>query len=63
MPLSQGGPAVGGAGGPLIEALTVLRAMGLPPAAAEQALRRASTEDPTLVDDLERWVRFALRYI
>ncbi len=50
-------------GGPLGDALAVLGAMGLPAAAAETALRRARTDDPGLVDNLEEWVRTALRHI
>ncbi len=63
MPVASGAVASSTAGNPLAEALAVLRAMGLPPSAAEQALRRASNEEPALVDDLERWVRSALRFI
>ncbi len=59
----EGGHAPEAARGPLHEALEVLGAMGLPPAAAETALRRARDEDPALQDDLERWVKAALRHI
>ncbi len=47
----------------LSEALEVLQAMGLPPAAAEQALLKARQSKPDVVDDLELWVRSALRGI
>ena len=42
-------------------AAAVLVAMGLPPAQAERALLTARTEDASLTEDLERWVRAALR--
>ena len=47
--------------GRLNEAAAVLQAMGLTAAAAEQALSRARRNDPTLGEDLEAWVRAALR--
>ena len=49
--------------GGLGAALDVLQAMGLPPVAAEQALMKARQSDPEVVDDLELWVRTALRGI
>jgi len=56
------GAARGGlAGGPLREAIAVLGAMGLPPNQAEQALLRSRQADPNLNEDLEAWVRAALR--
>lgn len=64
--VSGEGPAGAGArpgGGPLGEALAVLSAMGMGPAAAEQALERSRTQDATVTEDVERWVRAALRVI
>ncbi len=49
--------------GPLSEGLAVLAAMGLPRALAENALRRARSEEPELAGDVEGWVRAALRFI
>lgn len=51
------------AGGPLSEALAVLSAMGMGPVAAEQALERSRAQDATVTEDVERWVRAALRVI
>lgn len=45
----------------LAEALSVLGAMGLPAARAEQALLKARSTDPALADDLQAWVRVALQ--
>jgi len=64
-----GGEGVSPAGGPLPgglhEALAILGAMGVPPAAAERALlkaRQAAPEiDPGLKEDLEKWVKLALQ--
>ena len=62
--LGRAGAAVPDAdSGRLAEALAVLGAMGLPPAAAVIALRSAQAADPALKDDLEGWVRGALRHI
>lgn len=47
----------------MVEALSVLTAMGLSGLAAEQALSRARQSDPDLVQDMEKWVRNALRQI
>jgi len=47
--------------GSLSEALAVLQAMGLAPAMAEQALLKARQSRPEVVEDLEGWVRAALR--
>lgn len=52
-----------GAGGSLSDALSVLQAMGLAPAAAEQALLKARQSNPQVSEDLEAWVRAALRGI
>jgi len=49
--------------GGLSEALSVLQAMGLAPAAAEQALMKARQNSPEVAEDLEVWVRAALRGI
>ncbi|MBU8870522.1 MAG: Holliday junction branch migration protein RuvA [Gemmatimonadales bacterium] len=59
---SGGGPEKGTNGG-LAEALSVLSAMGMGPGPAEQALLRARQNDPGVVEDLEKWVRAALRVI
>lgn len=48
---------VGGLG----EAVTILGAMGLPPAVAEQALLKARQNDAQITADLEQWVRAALQ--
>lgn len=45
----------------MAEALSILGAMGLPPVQAEQALGRARRNDPAVEQDLELWVRTALR--
>lgn len=57
------GPGAGdpGPAGPLADATAVLGAMGLNPAAAEQALARALRADATVADDVEAWVKAALR--
>ena len=47
--------------GRLSEAAAVLQAMGLTAAAAEQALTKARRNDPDLGEDLEAWIRAALR--
>ena len=47
--------------GPLGDALAVLGAMGLNPAAAEQALVRAQRADASVVENMEAWVKAALR--
>ncbi len=47
----------------LSEALAVLQAMGLAPVAAEQALLKARQRDLEVSEDLEKWVRAALRGI
>ena len=49
--------------GGLSEALAVLQAMGLAPAVAEQALMKARQNNPEVAEDLEIWVRSALRGI
>ena len=48
-------------GGSLGEALAVLQAMGLTAAAAEAALIKARHAHPEVAEDLEGWVRAALR--
>ena len=53
-------PADADAGG-LADAVAVLAAMGLTPQRAEQALLRARAGEPRLADDLEAWVKAALR--
>jgi len=55
--------AVAAPPGGLSEALSVLQAMGLAPAAAEQALLKARQLHPEVSEDLELWVRSALRGI
>lgn len=57
---APGSAAAADTGG-LGEALAVLGAMGLPPAQAEAALVRARTADPAVAEDVENWVRAALR--
>jgi Holliday junction DNA helicase RuvA len=64
--LAFGRTAVAGAmptaaAGPLTDALAVLGAMGLPGAQGERALVAARADDPGLEDDVERWVKAALR--
>jgi holliday junction DNA helicase RuvA len=54
-------PGTGTVPGGLGEALAVLQAMGLAPAAAEQALMKARQNNPEVADNLEIWVRAALR--
>ncbi len=61
LPAADGDPDAGS--GPLSEGLAVLAAMGLPRALAENALRRARSEEPELAGDVEGWVRAALRFI
>jgi Holliday junction DNA helicase RuvA len=51
------------AGGPLIDAIAVLGAMGLAPVAAEHALLKARHEDAALVENVEAWVKAALRHL
>jgi len=51
------------AGGPLVDAIAVLGAMGLPPVAAEQALLKARREDASLDENIEAWVKTALRHL
>ncbi len=58
-----GGGAGSGPVGGLSEAVAVLQAMGLAPAAAEQALLMARQRNPEISEDLEGWVRAALRGI
>lgn len=58
--LGAGGSVESGGGG-LVEALAVMQAMGLGPAAAEAALVKARSADPSVSEDLEAWVRAALR--
>ena len=63
---SRSGPegGMGGArNGGLTEALAVLGAMGMGPGTAEQALLRARQNNPEAAQDLEKWVRAALRVI
>jgi Holliday junction DNA helicase RuvA len=61
------GAAAGGAGGVrskgIMDALSVLGAMGLAPGQAEQALQRARQADPAVIEDTEAWVRAALRQL
>lgn len=47
--------------GGLGEAIAVMQAMGLSPAAAEAALVKARSADQAVSEDLELWVRAALR--
>ena len=47
----------------LAEAMSVLGAMGLAPARAEQALLRARQGDADIDQDLEKWVKKALRHL
>jgi len=57
-----GGPVDAGAGGSgLGEGVAVMQAMGLTAAAAEAALVKARTAHPEVAEDLEVWVRAALR--
>ena len=44
-------------------ALSVLTAMGMPAAQAERALSQARRDQPTVIENLEEWVRAALRVI
>ncbi len=56
--------AVGGApGGSLGEAIAILGAMGLPPGQAESALQKSRQISPEISEDIEAWVRAALRAI
>jgi holliday junction DNA helicase RuvA len=48
-------------GGNLGEAIAVLGAMGLPPGQAESALQKARQAMPEVSDDVEGWVRAALK--
>ncbi|PID79584.1 Holliday junction branch migration protein RuvA [bacterium DOLJORAL78_65_58] len=57
----EGGGAAAQAAGGLSEALAVMQAMGLSAAAAETALVKARTARPEVAEDLEAWVRAALR--
>ena len=66
--LAGGGVTITGGGSPtgrISEALAVLGAMGVAPAAAERALlkaRQLNPEiDPAVKSDLEKWVRLALQ--
>lgn len=59
---SGAGAPAGGQGG-LGEAAAVLQAMGLAPAAAEQALLKARNNHPEVSENLEAWVRAALHGI
>jgi len=59
--LETAGSALGGPATGLAEAVAVLGAMGLPPVRAEQALLKARTQDNSLADNLEAWVRVALQ--
>jgi len=63
MPLveSVDGPTTGP--GSAAEAVAVLTAMGMPPAQAERALARARQETPSVTENVEHWVRAALRVI
>lgn len=62
--LPQGGAGAGGAPARgASAALAVLAAMGLPPGQAEQALQRARQAEPAVTDDIETWVRAALRQL
>lgn len=47
--------------GPLHQGVAVLGAMGLPSVQAEAALNRARESDPDVAQDIENWVRAALR--
>jgi Holliday junction DNA helicase RuvA len=60
--LAEGGSASpADSPGGMAAALSVLGAMGLAPSQAEQALGRARRDDPAVAEDLELWVRMALR--
>jgi Holliday junction DNA helicase RuvA len=65
VPESPGPPRDDGSGagpaGPSADAVAVLVAMGLNPAAAEQALARALRADDAVAADVEAWVKAALR--
>ena len=67
MPAASTGGLAGIPPGGMSEAVAVLGAMGVGPAAAESALLRAKQIDPeidpTRKEDLERWVRLALQNI
>jgi len=57
------GPAVGSAPAGLASALAVLGAMGLAPARAEQALLRARQAEIGIDQDIEGWIKEALRHL
>jgi Holliday junction DNA helicase RuvA len=62
--LPLGGAGAGGAPARgASAALAVLAAMGLPPGQAEQALQRARQAEPAVTEDIEAWVRAALRQL
>ncbi len=61
--MDMGGEAGAVSSAGLSEALAVLQAMGLAPAAAQQALLKVRQRDPEVSEDLEAWVRAALRGI
>jgi Holliday junction DNA helicase RuvA len=65
VPESQGAAGAAGspapAEGPQADAAAALGAMGLSPAVAEQALARARRNDAAVAEDVEAWVKAALR--
>jgi holliday junction DNA helicase RuvA len=67
VPEQIGGPGAGprgvadGRGSGLSQAIAVLGAMGMGPGSAEQALLQARQNNPEVEQDLEKWVRAALR--
>jgi Holliday junction DNA helicase RuvA len=68
VPAAGGGEGLTGAmAGPapegLAAALAVLGAMGLAPARAEQALLRARQADAGIDQDIEGWIKGALRHL
>jgi Holliday junction DNA helicase RuvA len=61
---AAGGADAGADGtGGLSDAIAVLSAMGLPPIQAERALHQARREDGEVAEEVERWVKAALRFL
>jgi len=58
---AEAGPVGAPAGGPLVDAIAVLGAMGLAAFVAEQALLKARRIDPAVDENIETWVKAALR--
>ena len=61
--LGDGDDAAAGDRGSVGAALSVLTAMGMPAAQAERALGQARRDQPNVTENLEEWVRAALRVI